>query len=546
MTPTKSENQVATKNQQYSHEIATLESIDDDCWLKRDPPKKGWKKHLPEYFTSNSEHAKFMRKLDILVFGYSVLSSFIQTLDTQNINNAYVSGMKEDLSLYGNELNLFSTFYSCGVIVGAVPLIFLTTYIRPSIILPTCEATWTVFVMACAGAKSYKTIYGLRFLIGVAESIAFPGFTALISSWYLPDELGKRVVFYEISGNVASMFSGYIQAGLYSNMNGVHGLSAWRWLFIFDGLISIVVVVFGFIVIPDTPANTRSRFLNDRERKYAVKRMELAGRKPIKRANWRMIKQSLSTWHLYGFVICYYLYGTFSWGDSYFNLWLQSLDKYTVQQLNQIPTASQGAAIVNSFISSNISDYFRHRPIIIAINMAICMIGNSFIARWKSPEGLKFLGYMMITMGWPAQALTMAWANEVCQGNPLTRSMIVAVGNTFVYATNAWLQVVIFPASKAPHYKAGYQVCAAFLGLAIVSVAVCYYLLQRDYKKGYAVKSSEGLPVYPEWERFFQDEAKIDEETNINHSKDEVNVVQNAVEPNSGSNSSASLKGSQK
>lgn len=489
---------------------SSIEPQEDSDWLKRDPPRTNWKRHLPEYFTSNSEHAKFMRKLDILVFGYSVLSSFIQTLDTQNISNAYVSGMKEDLELYGNQLNLFSTFYSCGVIAGCVPLIFLTTYIRPSLILPTCEATWTVFVMACAGAKSYKTIYGLRFLIGVAESIAFPGFTALISAWYLPDELGKRIVFYEISGNVASMFSGYIQSGLYSHMNGVQGLAAWRWLFIFDGLISIIVVAVGYICIPDTPTTTRSRFLNDRERRYAVKRMDLAGRKPVTRADWKMIKQSLSTWHLYGFSLCYYLYGTFSWGDSYFNLWLTYLDKYSVQQINQIPTASQGLAIVNSFVSSNISDYFRHRPIVIAVNMAICMTGNAFIAVWSAPQGLKFVGYMMITMGWPAQALTMAWANEICQGNPLTRSMIVAVGNTFVYATNAWLQVVIFPASKAPHYKCGYQVCAAFLGLAIISVAVCWGLLQRDYKSGKAIKNSEGLPVYPTWEKFFGERHNTD------------------------------------
>ncbi|CCH46242.1 putative transporter SEO1 [Wickerhamomyces ciferrii] len=484
---------------------------DDNDWeLTRDPPKEGWKRNLPEYFFSNSEHAKFIRKLDILVFGYSLLSSFISTLDNSNIQNAYVSGMQKDLKLYGNELNLFQTFYSCGIIAGSVPLIFISTYIRPSIILPTCELLWSIFVMCCAGASNAKTIYGLRFLIGCALSIGFPGFTALISSWYLPNELGKRIVFYEISGNVAAMFSGYIQAGLYSNMDGKHGLAAWRWLFIFDGVISIFVVILGYIIIPDTPTTTRSRFLNSKEKKYAIKRMELAGRKPITKANWQMIKQSLSTWHLYGFVMSFYLYGTFSWGGNYFNLWLQSLNKYTVQQLNQIPTASQGAAIINSFISSILSDYFRHRPIIIIINMIICMMGNAFIAPWKSPEGLKFVGYILINVGWPGQSLLMAWANEICQGNPLTRSMIVAVGNTFVNATNAWLQVLLFPASTAPHYKAGYHVCAAFIGLAVVSIAVCWALLQRDYKKGYAIKSKVGLPIYPQWEEVFN---------NVNHEK---------------------------
>lgn len=488
---------------------------EEDYWLQRDEPNTNWKRYLPEYFTSNSEHARFMRKLDILVFGYSLLSSFIQTLDTQNINNAYVSGMQDDLKLFGNELNIFGTLYDCGVIVGTVPLILATAYFRPSILLPTCELLWSIFVFACAGASSAKTIYACRFLIGIFESVAFPGFTALISGWYLPEEMGKRIVLYEISGNVASMFSGYIQAGLYSHMNGRNGLAAWQWLFIFDGIISIPVIIFGYIFIPDSPTTTRSKFLSDRERKYAVRRMELAGRRPVQKLNKRIVKNSLSTWHIYAFVFCYYLYGTFSWGDSYFSLWLQYLGIYTTEQINEIPTASQGAAIVNSFISSYISDYFQHRPIIIAINMLICLLGNAFVANWGAPTGLKFLGYMMITIGWPAQALTMAWANEVCQGNPLTRWLIVALGNTFVYATNAWLQVVIFPSSVAPHYKAGYQVCAAFLGLAILSVWLCWYLLQRDYKTGRAIKNDKGLPEYPEWDRFFAQEERIEHEANI-------------------------------
>ena len=67
-------------------------------------------------------------------------------------------------------------------------------------------------------------------------------------------------------------------------------------------------------------------------------------------------------------------YGAFSWGDSYFNLWLQSLNKYSVENINNIPTAGQGAAVVNSILSGYISDWLENRPLIIGINMVFASL----------------------------------------------------------------------------------------------------------------------------------------------------------------------------
>lgn len=94
--------------------------------------------------------------------------------------------------------------------------------------MPICELCWSILVMGIAGAQNYQTIYGLRFFIGFFAAIAFPGFASLLAAWYTPAELGKRMAIYEVSQNVAGMFSGYIQAGLYAHMNG-RGLASWRY-----------------------------------------------------------------------------------------------------------------------------------------------------------------------------------------------------------------------------------------------------------------------------------------------------------------------------
>ena len=117
-----------------------------------------------------------------------------------------------------------------------------------------------------------------------------------------------------------------------------------------------------------------------------------------------------------------------------------------MEDINNIPTAGPAAALVNSLFSGFLSDYLGNRPLIIVANMAVCMSGNVFLAVWKSPVWLKFVGYIFITTGLPAQSQTIAWLNEVCQGNGTLRGLIVSIGNTLVYAINAWALVLLFPA----------------------------------------------------------------------------------------------------
>lgn len=55
--------------------------------------------------------------------------------------------MKEALSLNGNELVEFTTFYSIGYAVAIVPSQLLLTKIRPSWWLPFCEILWGIFTL---------------------------------------------------------------------------------------------------------------------------------------------------------------------------------------------------------------------------------------------------------------------------------------------------------------------------------------------------------------------------------------------------------------
>jgi MFS transporter, ACS family, pantothenate transporter len=70
---------------------------------------KAWYGFVWDTLDKSPEERKFLFKLDAAILTFASLGYFIKYLDQANINNAFVSGMKEDLKLYGNQLNYMQT-----------------------------------------------------------------------------------------------------------------------------------------------------------------------------------------------------------------------------------------------------------------------------------------------------------------------------------------------------------------------------------------------------------------------------------------------------
>jgi MFS transporter, ACS family, pantothenate transporter len=154
---------------------------------------------------------------------------FVRLLDSGNVTNAYVSGMKEDLNFHGNQFNLLATFFTCGYLTGQIPSQLLLTRVRPSYYLPTVELLWSIVTFCFAAVQKVEHVFALRFVVGVLESGFAVGVLTVMGSWYTPRELAKRIAIFYSASYAASMFSGYLQAAIYKNLNGHLGLQGWRW-----------------------------------------------------------------------------------------------------------------------------------------------------------------------------------------------------------------------------------------------------------------------------------------------------------------------------
>jgi MFS family permease len=287
--------------------------------LSRDPSPNGiltehkakvpWYAYIWDYDPGRSkEEVAFVQKLDFYVLLILSLGYFIKNLDQTNISNAYVSGMKEDLQMNSNELNMIDVAWTCGYVIGQVPSQIILTKVRPSIWIPSCELVWTMLTFCLAAVTTSNHVIAIRFFVGLLESIFYPAAHMILGSWYKPSELAKRACIFHASSAAASMFSGYLQAGVYKGMNGLHGLPGWKWLFIMDGVISLPIAIAGMFLIPDLPENSRAFYLSKDQIELAVKRMDDVGRAPRSKLGWSAFKRIFGRWHVYLLTILYIIF----------------------------------------------------------------------------------------------------------------------------------------------------------------------------------------------------------------------------------------------
>ncbi|KDQ29140.1 hypothetical protein PLEOSDRAFT_1092830 [Pleurotus ostreatus PC15] len=407
--------------------------------------------------TTAKAERRLLLKIDWFILSYCCL---MVHLDRSNINNAYVSGMKEELSMQGTEFNKINTIFTCGYIVGMIPNNLILQVVSPRIWLPTMQIVWG--------------IYGIRFVQGMVESSTFVGTHYILGSWYKPGELGKRSGIFTSSGLVGTLFSGVLQAAVYKHLNGHAGRSGWRWLFIVDGIITLPIALYGYLVFPDVPAITNAFYLTDEERRLAVKRLETDDFE-VSRSNpfsLNLAKRVLSRWRWYGCSLLFAISGeTESFGTN--NLMGQYLKAhpthtYTVEQIDFYPSGATAFAILSTLICATWTDHTRIRwPVL--VYMSVCVLISSVcILVWNSPTGLKFFAYYLAGASYAGQATTFAWANQICADDDQERGVVLASMNMWNNVINAWWPLVFYPATDAPRFTKGMY---AMIGVAIATLA---------------------------------------------------------------------------
>lgn len=132
------------------------------------------------------EERRLILKIDALIVPYAFLAYWVKYVDQANISmcrctlstpckrltvvdNAYVSGLREDLNLHGNELVELQTMYTVGAVVGQLPFAYLFTKFPMSWVIPFMDVMWGVFTLLQYRVTSFPEMMAYRFLVGLFE-----------------------------------------------------------------------------------------------------------------------------------------------------------------------------------------------------------------------------------------------------------------------------------------------------------------------------------------------------------------------------------------
>lgn len=410
-------------------------------------------------------------KLDFFILSFTCLSYLTNYLDRTNLLNAYVSGMKEDLSFSGDQLNQINTVFTVGYILGQIPSnLALSYYLAPRVFLPSMMLVWAALTVVTASTRTPQAIMAIRFFQGIAEASTFVGTHYVLGSWYTRGELGKRSGVFTASGLVGTMVGGFLQSGIHGGMDGLAGLSGWRWLFIVDGLITVPVAAYGFLVFPDTPRTTRAWYLTEGERELAVSRLE--GEKEVgggetKGLSWGFVGEVLRSWEWWGFVGLWVIAGeteSFS-SNGLLALFMKSAPgrEYTITQLNTYPTGVAAVGIVSTLFWAALTDALGGKRELVGYFIGVTGVATSAMilsaARSGDPGSDKSISVVFGAYYWAGtvyacQAVFFAWANDAMRyREPVFRGVVLAGMNLGSNAVNAWWSIVFYGASMAPWFE---------------------------------------------------------------------------------------------
>ncbi|UKZ72320.1 uncharacterized protein TrAtP1_013263 [Trichoderma atroviride] len=437
--------------------------------------KKRWVSYLWDTLDKSPEERRFLFKLDAVLLSFASLGYFIKYLDQVNINNAFVSGMKEDLGLFGNQLNYMQTCWTVGYVIGQIPSNILLTRIRPSIWIPSCEVTWAVLTILMVKCNNAQQIYVLRFFIGLAESTFYPGMQYIIGSWYRKDELAKRSCIFHTSSAIGTMFSGYLMAAVY-HLGGKDGFKGWQWLFIINTVISLPIALAGYFMIPDVPEITRAWYLTPDDIAIAQKRMQLEGRANRAPFTKAKLKSIFSSWHIYLLTLLYIFFNNGGGAASQpaFSLWLKK-EGYSITQINTYPTITTAITVVTTLAYAWTSDTIfrgeRWPPIVFSGIMNIVVYVSLTI--WNIPIGWKWACFFLAGFSGGISGLTFAWAHEICTDDNEERALVTGTMNEMAYVVQAWLPLLIWQQVEAPEYPKGYPTS---IGIAVGLIIMTFWI----------------------------------------------------------------------
>ncbi|KAG7005255.1 hypothetical protein G7Y79_00020g047830 [Physcia stellaris] len=440
-------------NVEHASDAGSLEASKSGRLPREAPP-------LVKHLTGIERHdleIKLVRKIDIRLLPMLVLMYIMNYLDRNNIAAARLAGLEEELNLSSTQYLTALSILFVGYLLMQIPSnLFLNKLGKPALYLPTVMIVWGVISAATAGAQSFGGLIAIRFFLGFVEAAYFPGY-------------------------------------------GAKGLRAWRWLFIIEGVITIVIAFAAYLVLPNFPRTTT--WLTENERQLAIWRLD----EDIGEDDWigseqqtffhgmKLAFADIKMWILMVLLFCIVASGTVT---NLFPTVVGTLGySNIISLLLTVPPYVLG--VITTFINSWHADRTGERYLHITLPLYFAVIAF-IIAASTTTTAPRYVAMMMMVPGvYTGYVVALAWISNTLPRPPAKRAAALAAINAVSNASSIYASYM-YPESAGPRYVVAMSVNCVTAFIAICSATFLRFILVRLNKKLDRGETVEGAVVMGE------------------------------------------------
>ncbi|PKS08524.1 hypothetical protein jhhlp_004909 [Lomentospora prolificans] len=424
---------------------------------------------------TQEEENRLVRKLDTLLMPLLILGFFALQLDRGNIGNALTDNFFKDVGITQNQFNVGQQLLSLGIILLEIPSNLILYRIGPTVWIGGQIVAWGLVATLQAFQKGLPAYMVTRLLLGLCEAGFIPACLFTMTRWYKRNETSKRFAWFFIGNTVAAAMTGIIAYGIL-HMRGIAGLAGWQWMFILEGIFTILIGFVFLAVFPHSAANPvsllRIRYFTEREAQILHQRVlkdDPTKAHSSKNVKWAELKSALTNWRLLphiGFTIVGMA------PASAFGSYAPSLVAgFGFGKLRSNALASVGFWILMFFnlFWGWAADKIRVRGPMVTLGFILGLgfnIGNRVLVH-STDSNLRYaILTLSIAFAWPWHAVNGSWLamNAKSAGE---RSITLAI---HIMAANCAGIVgkQLFRSEDAPLYPRGFMTIAALTGSGVI------------------------------------------------------------------------------
>ena len=188
-----------------------------------------------------------LRLIPILIAAYVMAH-----LDRINVSFAALT-MNEELGFSASVYGFGASLFFFGYLLFEIPSNLLLQRYGARRLITTIMVIWGVLSACLALINTDMSFFLLRFFLGIAESGLYPGVMLYITYWYAPQHRASAVAMFGLAIVIGGLIGGPLSGYILDGMEGVGGISGWRWLFIIEGLPTILLAALVWWRLEDRP-----------------------------------------------------------------------------------------------------------------------------------------------------------------------------------------------------------------------------------------------------------------------------------------------------